>query len=265
MKIIDIHTHAFPDSIAEKAMSALTENSGDYKPFIGGTINDLLKSMGNSNIDAAFIANIATKPEQFEPIMKWSKSIQTNKIIPLGSVHPKSANLKNEIALIKESNFPGIKLHPMYQDFEIDDKKIYPLYEYASQSNLFILIHSGYDIAFPGNENASPNKILNVIKDFPDLKIIAAHLGGWRSWDKVVEYLVGKNVYFDTSFIHEVDDETIYKIFNNHDSNLILFGTDSPWLDQKREVENIFKLKINDELKEKIFFKNVVNLTNIEI
>lgn len=260
MNIIDTHCHAFPDFLAEKALNALSEHSGDYKPHIEGKISDLLISMDKAGILTAFIANIATKPEQAEPIVKWSKEIHSKRIIPLGSFHPTSVNWQHDIDMIKAAGLPGIKLHPMYQNFEVDEKNMLEKYEYIMNKKLFILFHSGYDIAFPGDTRAKPFRFKNIKKLFPDLKIISSHIGGWQDWNDVLEYEAGLDIYFETSFINEIDKSLFQKIFNKHDKNKFLFGTDSPWLNQKQEADNILKLNFSADITEKIFYKNAEQL-----
>jgi len=101
MKIIDFHTHAFPDEIAEKAMQKLQENC-IVKPILNGTISELLKSMDKNGISTSVLCNIATKPEQFESILKWSKRIRSERIIPLLSVHPDDKELKEHLKIVKK-------------------------------------------------------------------------------------------------------------------------------------------------------------------
>ena len=69
MRIIDFHTHAFPDQIAEKAMQKLQQNC-IVKACLNGTLYDLLHSMDKSGIEKAVLCNIATKPDQFEAILR---------------------------------------------------------------------------------------------------------------------------------------------------------------------------------------------------
>lgn len=258
--IIDVHVHAFPDFLAVKALEKLVEHSGPYKPFTDGTIGALDISMMEAGINISFIANIATQPDQTENILKWSKSIHTTDIIPLGSIHPTSVNWKNEIDRTKWNNLPGFKFHPMYQNFSIDDRSMYPIYEYISSKNLFILMHAGYDIAFPNDRRASSDKIKKVIGDFPDLKMIAAHLGGWQEWEDVYKNLIGRDIYLETSFINEVDEKLRDMILKKHDENLIVFGSDSPWQEQKAQVQCIYDLKVSDEFKDKVLYKNAMAL-----
>lgn len=253
---IDFHTHAFPDFLAEKAVSKLAEESGEYKPFHMGTIKELLATMNEAGVEKSLVANIATKPEQIAPILKWSKEIRSDRILPLASFYPKNPNWQSDVELIKYSGFRGIKLHPLYQNFFIDDSELYPVYETLQDSNIFILFHAGYDIAFDKQNNAAPFRIAKILKEFPQLTIIASHMGSWQDWDNVLDLLSGKNLYFDTSFIHEIEPALRNKILSKHSDELFLFGSDSPWLSQKQQIEFIDRLDISSDLKEKIFYKN---------
>jgi len=86
--IIDFHAHAFPDALAERAIAHL-EKEGNAKAFLDGKVSSLLASMDSAGIERAVVCSIATKPEQFAPILKWSREIASQRIIPLPSVHPK--------------------------------------------------------------------------------------------------------------------------------------------------------------------------------
>jgi predicted TIM-barrel fold metal-dependent hydrolase len=258
MRIVDVHTHAFPDSLAEKAMANLQKGNGPYKSFTNGTIGGLLASMDQAGIHSSFVLNIATKPEQAAPIRKWSKEIATDRIIPLGSVHPDSTSWREDIEGFKADGIRGLKFQPMYQKFAIDEKRMFPIYEHIAASKMFVIFHAGEDIAFPGNMQSSVDKIGNVVKNFPKLKVVASHFGGWRSWPDVLRHLCGMDIFVETSFIHEVDEPLRNKILSSHDRQRFLFGTDSPWSDQKAQVEFIKNLPtLDDGFKEGILCRNV--------
>ena len=259
MNIIDVHTHAFPDFLAERAITKLSQTSKEYKPLLNGTISDLLSSMDQNLIKSAFIANIATKPEQSSAALKWSLEIKSERIIPLGTIHHSSDNWESELDNIKNSNLKGVKLHPFHQNFLMDSKDVYPIYEKIQSLDLFILFHSGYDVSYGDMDNALSFRMKKIIENFPSLKIISSHFGGWREWDEAYQNLCGKDIFFETSFISEVGTELIKKFFNKHDSNRFFFGSDSPWLSQKDQISFVSSLKISDEFKEKIFYKNILN------
>ncbi len=96
--IIDFHTHAFADKIAEAAMRSLHKSAG-LRPYTDGTVSGLRASMQENGIDISVVLPIATKPEQQRIINDWAAFIRAADIIPFGSVHPMEAkkNLAEEI------------------------------------------------------------------------------------------------------------------------------------------------------------------------
>lgn len=66
-KIIDFHTHAFPDKLAERAIKSL-EGEGEIKAHLNGTVSALLSSMDRYGIEKSVVCSIATKPAQFDSI-----------------------------------------------------------------------------------------------------------------------------------------------------------------------------------------------------
>lgn len=260
MSIIDFHTHAFPEEIAERAMAKLQEDC-IVKACLDGTLESLIKSMDKSGIEKAVICNIATKPEQFSSILKWSKRIRSDRIIPLLSIHPLDSEIKEHVKIIKEEGFLGIKMHPFYQEFAIDDEKVFKIYEALIEKDLFIIMHCGYDVSFPEWDIASPKRIINVINKFPELKFITTHLGAWKQWDEVERLILGKNIYMEISFSFGwLSDNKIREFLLKHPSDFILFGTDSPWADQSKEVENLRNLVLPDNFLNKIFYFNAKSL-----
>lgn len=147
-----------------------------------------------------------------------------------------------------------IKMHPFYQEFSIDDEKVYAIYEALVENDLLIVMHCGYDIAFPEWDIASPERIMNVINKFPELKFITTHLGAWKEWDMVEKLMIGKNIFIEISFSFGwMPDENVKELILKHPEDYILFGTDSPWADQGQEIENVKKLNLSEKITEKYF------------
>ena len=257
--IVDFHTHAFPDGLAEKAMGSLSYKSR-LVPSHNGTISGLLASMDRAGIEKSVVYNIATKPTQTENILEWCGRIKSDRIVPFASIHPE--NDRTLVGKIKRAGIRGIKLHPMYQNFFADSEKMFPIYEEIEKAGLILVFHSGFDIAFPTDERAAVERIVKVAAKFPGLKIVAAHTGGWKMWDKVAEILAGKNVWIEISmtlkYIESV--EKFREIIKKHSPDRILFGTDAPWGNQSGDVEAMKKLDIPEDLRGKIFSKNAIAL-----
>jgi uncharacterized protein len=263
MKIIDVHTHAFPDNVAGKAIANLAKQTGPYQPFTDGTIKGLLSSMDEAGIASAFVLNVATKPDQAKAIKAWSAEIASDRIIPVGSIHPASANWREEIVDFRTAGIKGIKFHPMYQGFAVDDARMFPVYETIAAAGMFAIFHAGNDIVFPGNRQSSADKFAIVLKNIPRLKFILAHFGGWQDWEAFYENICGSDVFIETSFLHEVPESLRDKIFLSHDRNRFLFGSDSPWGNQKAQVDFINNLKtVSDDFKEGVFHRNTNYLLN---
>jgi hypothetical protein len=263
-RIIDTHTHAFPDFLAERAIESLEATSGDERAHLNGTISDLLRSMDRAGIEISVICSIATAPKQVPSITKWSMEIASDRIIPFPSIHPDYPEFRDEIARIKDLGMKGIKMHPQYQGFNIDEDRVMPIYEALAANDLILTTHAGFDISFPDDPSASPDKTARVIQRFPELRMIACHFGGWRQWDEVRRYLAGKNLFFETSYtIGDLPDEKILELIRIHGEDKIVFGTDSPWRDQAESVEEIERLAISDELKQKIFRTNAERLLGL--
>lgn len=256
-QIIDFHTHAFPEALAERAMRQLVSEAEGVVAWLDGRLSSLLASMDDNNIETSVLCSIATRPEQFEPIFKWSREIASERIVPLPSVHPDDPRAVERIGRIAEAGFKGVKMHPYYQDFCVDDPALDPLYKAMCDHNLMLTLHTGFDIAFERVEKASPRQISTVLDRFAQLRLITTHMGGWQQWDQVERYLIGRPVYMETSWSLEyLDAEQARRMLQNHPRRFILFGTDSPWTDQAASIRAVEKLNLSESLLEHLFYTN---------
>lgn len=246
--IIDFHTHAFPDTVAVKAIPTL-EKVGNISAHTKGTVDALLESMDNAGIEKSVICSIATRPEQFESILKWSHAVKSSRIIPLPSIHPDDPDCVKHVYRIKEEGFAGIKMHPYYQNYFLADTSLTPFYEALSDSGLLLVAHCGFDIGFPRTRCADPAQILKLIKNFPTLRFVATHFGGWKLWDEVEEMLIGKEIFMEISFaLKYLSKEQISRMIKQHPREYLLFGSDSPWDNQSICLQALSRLSLETEL-----------------
>lgn len=261
--IIDFHTHAFPDELSERVIKML-EDEGGVMAHHNGKISSLLSSMDNCGIDKSVICNIATTPSQFHSILSWCRTIRSDRIIPFPSFHPYDPDFRDRIETIKREGFKGIKFHPYYQKFIIDEEKLLHVYEKICDENLILVMHTGFDFAFPLTRIADPEKISRILGMFPSLKLVSTHLGAWKLWEEVEQYLLGKPVYMEISFSLDFLDEhdAVRNIFSNHPPEYILFGTDSPWTAQEGTLSLFRELKLGEEKENLMLRKNALTLLN---
>ena len=239
--VIDIHTHCFPDAIVERAMEVLIANCG-VQPALNGTCSDLQASMRKAGVDKSVIMPIATKPAQARSINRWAAEINESysDLISFGSIHPAQEDLQDEIERIAADGIKGVKFHPDYQEFFVDDPGLVPMYRALADAGLIVLFHAGIDIGLPPPVHCTPDKLARVLDSVPELTIIAAHMGGYKCWEDVHRYLVGRDVYFDTSYsMADLGPEAMTALIKAHGPDKILFATDSPWTDQSEELAAI--------------------------
>ena len=236
--IIDFHTHAFEDALVGKAIPFL-EKEGNIKAFTDGRTSGLLASMDRAGIDRSVVCPIATKPSQFDGIRRWAREVRASqpRLEMLLSIHPDDPDALAHADETAAEGFKGVKLHPYYQRFTIDDERMFPLYERLAARGLFAVFHTGFDMAYPRDRICDPVRIRRVIDTFPSLKFVATHLGGWRDWENARKHLIGQRVYLETSFsLHELPAQAARDMILAHPADRILFGTDSPWADQSEEL-----------------------------
>ncbi|ATW26366.1 amidohydrolase family protein [Candidatus Formimonas warabiya] len=261
--LIDVHTHCFPDHLALKAIPVLAKRAG-ITAYANGTIEVLKKSMGCAGIDKSVILPIATKPEQTSVINRWVAGIEDSTIIPFATLHPDLDHWQEELRWIVEQGIKGVKFHPYYQDFYVDEKRMFPIYEKVFQSGLIVLFHAGIDMGFPDPCRCTPLQLKKVVEDFPGARIIAAHMGGYLFWDEVEKFLVGKSLFLDTSFsFHKLGAAGMERLIQAHGAEKILFGTDSPWTDPSKEVSQIKSLKLTDHQLDLILGGNAQRLLKL--
>ncbi len=264
--LIDFHTHIFTDSLAPRARAVLIENShGAYKHCTDMTLSGLLGYMNAHGVDKSVVLPIVTKQHQIETINNWAASISDrDKIISFGSIFPHSDNYKKDIDLVASLGLKGIKLHPEYQAFDVDEDALMPVYEYALDKGLIILWHAGYDPIGVPPYRSNPRMFAEIADRFKGAKLVLAHLGGQEQWEEVYDVLAGRDIYLDTSMASKYCPKDLFKaIVERHGADKILFASDSPWSDPEEEMKRIKTFGFTKAEEEKIFHLNAEKLLGI--
>ncbi len=261
--LIDFHIHMFPDALAEKAIARLAAASG-LAPETDGTKDFTLQKLREWEVDRAVVLNIATNPRQQTNVNNFAISCNHDPLIPFGSVHFESECALEELERIKGAGLRGVKLHPDYQGFEIDERRLYPIYERIAELGLVCVFHTGFDAISPDHIHATPQKIARVLRDLPQLTMVCAHMGSMERWDEVEQYLCGKRVYFDTAFTAGyLSPAQAERIISRHGAQNILFGSDCPWQASSATYRFIDSLHISSAQKDMIFYQNAQRLLGL--
>ncbi|HNZ26829.1 MAG TPA: amidohydrolase family protein [Spirochaetota bacterium] len=261
-KIIDVHAHVFPEKTAEKAVASI----GDYYslPMAGlGTVRDLIDSGSKIGVSRYVINSSAVRPDLVVTINNFITGETRNNadLVGFGTLHPDFDDIEAEFDRIVGLGVKGIKLHPEFQNFNIDDAKMFWIYK-TIEGKAPLLIHMGD----ANKDSSSPKRLRSILDKFPDLVVIAAHFGGYQMWKESQEYLIGSNIYLDTSSsLSFLSKKETLSIINKHGVDKILFGSDYPMWSHQKELDMILNLGLSEEELDKILSQNAAKLLEVTL
>ena len=269
MDLIDFHVHTFPDGIARRTVELLSRRSG-LTPATDGTVGDTLQKLAQWGISLGVLFGIATKPSQQRSINDFAaKTMRENagRCVCFGTVHWAAPDALDEIERIRELGLPGIKLHPDYQDFLIDDPKMFPVYDRCAALGLPVLFHTGYDPVSPELMHAPPERSRRAALAFPKMTFVLAHMGSNGYWqnDVVERELCGlPNVWFDTSLAsNTLPRDHAERIIRKHGADRVLCASDCPWSNPMDAFRYLEGMKLSDGEKENIYARNARRLLGL--
>ena len=278
--IVDFHTHTFPQKIAAAALEKLKHASRTV-PLCSGMDEGLRSSMNTAGIDRSVVLPVATNPYKTQSINDLSMRMMDDaQLIYFGAIHPDTPDASRELARIAQAGIRGIKLHPVYQGVDFNDKRTLRILETAGELGLIVLTHAGEDIGYPGIVRVSPEMIADALGQVGPVQLVLAHMGGWRDWARVADCLADTSVLLDTAFSlgaltplteqdhpgekrQMLDSESFCGLVRAFGADRVLFGTDSPWADQRAYLEQIRALPLMDGEKEAILGGNACRVLGI--
>ena len=264
---IDFHTHCFPDALAPRAMESLQKIFSVFSyisPYTDGTAGDAKQLLQRAGIDRAVVCNIATNAHQEHKVNDFARTLAKadDFFIPIGSIHPDSQNQEAELDRLLEAGIKGIKIHPDYVGVFLDDARFDRIFSLLEEKGMFCVLHTGLDPISPDYAHATPQMLAEVIERHPRLKLIAAHMGGYALAQEVIEHLLGRNIYFDTSLcsLRHGERDALIHILKNHPADRLLFATDTPWSDPTEEIAFLESAGLERDRLEGIYYKNALQL-----
>ena len=268
--IIDFHTHVFPDKIAAATVSALEAASGN-RPHSDGTAEGLLSALVLAGASASVNLPVLTKPTQFESVLGFASALNgreynCERIISFAGIHPDDNDYAEHLSMVKAAGIKGIKIHPDYQRKFFDDEAYVRIISEAKKLGLVVVTHAGVDAGFRGEEvKCTPKRVLSLLDRVGGYsRLVLAHLGGAEMTGEVIDTLAGEDVYFDTAYnLGHVTRAEFSELVEKHGVEKMLFATDSPWQDIRREVERIRTLGLSETELSLILSENAIKLLNL--
>lgn len=267
--VIDAHCHVFPDKIADKSK----ENVGKYYDlpmYTRGTSEELNRITGSSRlingkkyqIKYQLICSPAVTASQTKHINDFILELvqKNSEYIGFGTLHPDNEDYAEIVDWIKASGLKGVKFHPDFQRFDIDDSRMYPIYRYISDCGLPVLFHAG-DMNL---EYSSPKKIKKIVNDIPELKVIAAHTGGYLRWKESIELEPSENLYFDiSSSLSFLSQKQFMEFIERFGYKKFFFGSDFPMWYPYGELEKFLDMGLGEDAERAIEYDNFAEFIGI--
>lgn len=247
MKITNAHTHIFPHAIALKAAGSIGHFYNDLAMWGDGTLEMLVRNCADCGITRCLTHSVATTPAQVRKINDFiaaSAAASNGLLVGFATMHPDFDDMPGELDRAVELGLVGVKLHPDMQSFAIDDPRAMRLYEHMCRRNMPLVAHTGD----PRYDFSNPERTACVCRAFPELKIQAAHFGGYSCWDQVMDTLGGLGLYTDTSSsFFELDDDTALRLIRFFGADHVMFGSDYPMWNAADELRRFRALPLTDQ------------------
>ena len=169
-------------------------------------------------------------------------------------------NAIEELERAKALGIRGLKVHPDFQKVPLDDPAGVPIYRRAAELGLPVLFHMGDD----RYDYSTPERLMNLLRQVPDLQVIAAHFGGWRAWAHSYECPLPSCVLYDTSStLPMIPRDMVLRMLDRFGPERFLFGTDFPMWSPKEELARFLALGLGEDVNEKILYGNFMKLFDL--
>lgn len=262
-KVADIHAHVFPEKLADKAPASISAFYGGMEVACHpATPQKMAFYEQEAGITRFVMSNSATTAHQVHSINDFLPQAVKNipGAIAFGSIFPGMDGAIEELERAKALGIRGLKVHPDFQKVPLDDPAGVPIYRRAAELGLPVLFHMGDD----RYDYSTPERLMNLLRQVPDLQVIAAHFGGWRAWAHSYECPLPSCVLYDTSStLPMIPRDMVLRMLDRFGPERFLFGTDFPMWSPKEELARFLALGLGEDVNEKILYGNFMKLFDL--
>ncbi len=262
MTVIDAHAHIYPAKIAERAVSSV----GDFYNLQmdgEGTAEACLRVCEATPITNFIVHSVAVKPSNVESINDFiaQECAAHPEFIGFATMHQDYPDKEAEVNRAIELGLHGFKLHPDTQKVDMDDPRLMEFYEIVA-GRLPVVIHTGdYRYGY-----SHPSRLKRILAAFPELKVDAAHFGGWSIFEIGYDILHNDNVFVDTSsslpLMGTRRAEELIKLWG---ADRVMFGSDFPMWNQAEELQAIMRMSLPEDYLEKVLWRTAERFAGVTV
>jgi uncharacterized protein len=266
--LIDLHTHLMPERLARAVRAYFDAHL--WRVQYGGEPADLVRTLLDAGVDRFVFMPYAHRADMARSLNYWVANVQSTfapHAIGFGTFHPDDGRLLPE--LVEEAfgrlGLAGAKLHPQVGRFAVDDPRLDPLYERASQEGRVLLIHAG--------RQPEPSPLVGarafarLMQRFPRLRVVVAHAGAdeFEAFFDLCAF--HDQLYLDTAMVFNGylnGPPPVERVLEYQDR--IVYGSDFPHIPYSLEaaVRAIRDLQLGPSLEQKIFCTNGARLLGLD-
>lgn len=261
--IVDTHTHVWPDELAQRALA------GNALPGLhatgDGTIAGLTSDMAASGVEVSCCLAIANRGTQVDRVNEFVSGVRADHLFPVGTIHV-DLSVEENLASLQRHGIVAVKVHPMFQDFALDDRRLWDILGALEDSHIAVITHVGEGGNAHQNSLSNPAMIREIARQFPDLSLVACHFGGFKLFDQAEEILANTNVILETSWpptLAALRPERVRSLIRRHGAARIVFGSDWPMAQPHAELRVLDSLGLRDDELDLVLGTNMARVLGL--
>ena len=243
--LCDAHTHVWPDKIAAKALEGRV---GFMEAEFDGTVRGLTSTLDRAGISRCVAMGIADEARHLHRTNEFIGSIGSERLVPFGTIHP-DVGLQENLESLRTNQVVGVKLHPLFQRFRLDDDRLLAILD-ALGDEFPVIAHVGKGGLPETDQLATPAMLAAIIDQLPRLRLMATHFGGFHRLEEVEEHVIGRDVVLETSWpptLRALSRERVVELIRRHGVHRVVFGSDWPMSDPVECMEVVRGLGLDDD------------------
>lgn len=227
------------------------------------TLDEAVVSMEKVGVERSWILPVAGTPKWVRTTNDWvlDTARRDDRFIPFVSLHARDPLWREELERTVTAGARGVKMHVALQlregsDFLVSEQ-MSEIFQAIETADIPIVCCTFFPDEVGSGVPGASLRLLDVLRQFPRLRLVAAHMGAMFNWGAGSEPILGSRAYLDLAYVPGmVDPNVLVSWIRAHGAERILFGTDTPYADPQRMLDAFCDLPLDDDEKDAILGRN---------
>ena len=151
---------------------------------------------------------------------------------------------------VEQFGFKGIRVLPWLFQVPPTDRRFYPVYTACCELNIPFCTQIGHTGPLMPSEVGRPIYLDQVALDFPDLTIVAGHIGYPWTDEAIAVATKHPNVYIDTSaYTIQRYPAALIDYMRQHGRNKVMFGSNYPMITPAKALDGLEQLMLDERTR----------------